>query len=257
MTETAVKKHKLTKPLKALLAGYPRYPFCAGCQHPMTQRAICEALEELGAIDKALYIPGVGCGAFLMLDFDVDMIHACHGRAPDYATAAKRLHPDMLVFTAQGDGDCISIGAGPLIGALTRGEKITIIMENNAEYGMTGGQMAPTTLQNQVTTTTPLGRTADFAGYPVHTAEMVATFRSVAYSARGAYTTPHNYLMTKHYIKTAFQKQLDNIGLSFVEVLSACPSNWHLSPLESLKFIEEKMIKEYPLGEFKNVDKID
>jgi 2-oxoglutarate ferredoxin oxidoreductase subunit beta len=229
-------------------------PGCPGCQAGSVGRIIADVLEEMGLDGKAILSDGIGCHSGVAV-LNLDVVQGSHGGAPDMATAVKRLSPDSFVFTVQGDGDCIAIGAGSFIGALTRGEMITIIMVNNANYGTTGGQMAPTTLMGQKTTTTPSGRdAASGGGYPVRVAELAATFRSVAYSARGALTTPANYQRTKKYIKTAFQKQVDHAGLGFVEVLAACPPNWHLSPVESLKWIEEKMIAEFPLGEFKNVD---
>jgi 2-oxoglutarate ferredoxin oxidoreductase subunit beta len=229
-------------------------PGCPGCQAGSVGRIIADVLEEMGLDGKAILSDGIGCHSGVAV-LNLDVVQGSHGGAPDMATAVKRLSPDSFVFTVQGDGDCIAIGAGSFIGALTRGEMITIIMVNNANYGTTGGQMAPTTLMGQKTTTTPSGRDAASSGYPVRVAELAATFRSVAYSARGALTTPANYQRTKKYIKTAFQKQVDHTGLGFVEVLAACPPNWHLSPVESLKWIEEKMIPEFPLGEFKNVDR--
>jgi 2-oxoglutarate ferredoxin oxidoreductase subunit beta len=229
---------------------------CPGCQHPTIGRIIAEVLEELGLDGKAIEVIGIGCNSGVAM-LNIDVIQGSHGGAPDMATAIKRLSPDSFVFTVQGDGDCIAIGAGSFIGALTRGEMITIIMCNNANYGTTGGQMAPTTLIGQKTTTTPGGRDAMTDGYPVHVAELAATFRGVKYSARGSLTSPANYQRTKKHIKIAFQKQLDHVGLSFVEILSACPANWHLTPVESLKWIEEKMIPEFSLGEFKNVDQVD
>lgn len=220
-------------------------------------RVIAEVLDELGIDGKTIAVIGIGCNGYISYALNIDRVLGAHGRAPDTATAIKRLRPDTIVFTSQGDGDCIAIGAGSFIAALTRGETITIVMCNNANYGTTGGQMAPTTLMGQVTTTTPKGRDAVMGGYPVHTAELAATFRGVAYSARSALNSPANYQRTKRYLKTAFQKQTDQAGLSFVEVLLACPTNWHLSPVESLKWIEEKMIPEFPLGEFKNIARIE
>jgi 2-oxoglutarate ferredoxin oxidoreductase subunit beta len=173
------------------------------------------------------------------------------------ATAIKRSYPDNIVFTVQGDGGLLSIGADPLLGALNRAEKITIIMLNNAVYGTTGGQMAPTSLVGQKTTTTPQGRDVLQTGFPTHAAEMIATFRGVAYSARGALNNPYNYERTKGYVKTAFQKQMNKVGFTFVEILCACPSNWRLSPTDSLKWIEGKMIPEFPLGEFKSLSRIE
>jgi 2-oxoglutarate ferredoxin oxidoreductase subunit beta len=231
--------------------------FCPGCQTPVVARAIAEVLEDLGIGDKAIMVGCVGCGGILIGGFDLDRVSPAHGRGPDVATAIKRIHPDTIVFTVQGDGDCIAIGASSFIGALTRAEKITIIMLNNTNFGTTGGQLGPTTIVGQVTTTSPDGRSPEVEGYPAHTAEMAATFKGVAYSARGSLHTPASYTKTKGYIKTAFQRQLDNVGTSFVEVLTACPTNWHLKPVQSLKYIEEKIIPEFPLGEFRNVTQID
>lgn len=231
-------------------------PGCPGCQHPTIGRIIAEVLDELDIADNVIGVTGIGCNAGAIALLNIDVLLGAHGRPPDEATAIKRLCPDAIVFTIQGDGDCISIGAGPFIGALTRGEKITIIMCNNANYGTTGGQQAPTTLINQVTTTTSDGRKAATGGYPAHTAELAAVFKGVAYSARGALNNPANYQRTKKYVKKAFQKQLDGVGLSFVEILSACPPNWHMSPAESLKWINEEMLAEFPVGEFKDVDQI-
>jgi len=233
-------------------------PGCPGCQHPTIGRIIAEVLDELDIAEKVIGITGIGCASGAIALLNIDVVLGAHGRAPDEATAIKRLSPpDTIVFTTQGDGDCIAIGAGPFIGALTRGEKFTIIMCNNANYGTTGGQLAPTTLMGQVTTTSTGGRDPVMGGYPAHTAELAAMFRGVCYSARGALNTPANYKRTKGYIKTAFKKQIDDVGLSFVEILSACPPNWHLTPVESIKWIEEKMIPEFPLGEFKNIDRIE
>jgi len=250
---------------KQMVAGRPRllvrqtagFVYCPGCHQPLAARTIAEVLEELGMGDRTIGVFDIGCNSFLLGLLDIDAILTPHGRPPDMATAVKRVHPDNIVFTVQGDGGLLSIGADPLLGALTRAEKITIIMLNNAVYGTTGGQMAPTSLVGQKTTTTPQGRDMTQTGFPAHAAEMIATFKGAAYSARGAFNTPANYQRTRRYIKTAFQKQMNKVGLSFVEVLCACPANWRLSPTESLNWIEEKMIPEFPLGEFKNVAKIE
>ena len=231
-------------------------PGCPGCQHPTIGRIIAEVLEEMNLDGSAMLVTGIGCNSAVGM-LNIDAVIGSHGGAPDMATALKRLHPEAFVFTVQGDGDCIAIGAGSFVGALARGEMLSIIMCNNANYGTTGGQLAPTTLMGQVTTTTPDGRSAVMGGYPVHVAEMAATFRGVAYSARGAVNTPANYRRTRKYIKAAFQKQVDNVGLGFVEVISACPPNWHMTPVQSLEWIESEMIPEFPLGEFKNVDRIE
>ncbi|MDY6835135.1 MAG: thiamine pyrophosphate-dependent enzyme [Chloroflexota bacterium] len=229
---------------------------CAGCHHPSVERLICEVVEELEIADKTIAISGVGCSTRFTVPVDLDGLVTAHGRAPDAATGIKRVHPDAMVFTVQGDGDCIAIGAGPLIGAVSRAERITVIMVNNANFGTTGGQMAPTSLMGQVTETTPQGRSAS-TGYPMHVPELLATVKGVAYCARCTVHTPANYQRTKKYVKSAFQKQLDNVGFSFVEILAACPPNWRMSPIQCLKWIEETMIPEFPLGEFKNVDKIE
>jgi 2-oxoglutarate ferredoxin oxidoreductase subunit beta len=231
--------------------------FCPGCQTPVVARMIAEALDEVGVGDEAIMVGCVGCGGILIGGFDLDRIAPAHGRGPDVATAIKRVYPESVVFTVQGDGDCIAIGAGPFVGALTRGEKITVIMVNNTNFGTTGGQLGPTTLVGQVTTTSPEGRSPAVEGYPAHTAEMAATFKGCAYSARGALDTPSAYQKTKGYIKTAFQRQLDGVGFSFVEVITACPTNWHMTPVKSLDFIRNEIIPEFPLGEFRNVTQID
>ena len=229
---------------------------CAGCHHPTVERLICETVEELEIEYKTIAVAGVGCSTRFVLPVDLDGMVTAHGRAPDVATGIKHSCPDTIVFTVQGDGDCIAIGAGPLIGAASRAERLTIIMVNNANFGTTGGQMAPTSLIGQVTETTIEGRSSS-SGYPMHVPELLATIRGVAYCARGAVNTPANYQRTKKYVRTAFQKQIDDVGLSFIEILSACPPNWRMTPLQSLKWIEENMIPEFPLGEFKNVDRLD
>lgn len=231
--------------------------YCPGCHYPIMQRLICELLDELEIAGDAIAISGVGCSWLFYHALAIDGCDCAHGRAPDVATGIKRVHRGKsLVFTIQGDGDTIAIGAESLIAAASRGERITVIMVNNGCYGTTGGQMAPTTLVGQVTTTTPTGRGKD-EGYPIHTAELVASIKGVAYSARTALNTPANYQRTKRYLMSAFKKQTDDIGFSFLEILSACPPNWHLSPLNALKRISEEVIAEFPLGEFKNLDKIE
>ena len=253
----AVTKQRVAGRPKLLVRQTAGFVYCPGCHEPLTARALAEVLEEMGMGDRTVGVFDIGCNSFLLGLLDIDAVLTPHGRPPDMATAIKRSCPDNVVFTVQGDGGLLSIGADPLLGALTRAEKITIIMLNNAVYGTTGGQMAPTSLVGQKTTTTPQGRDMTQTGFPAHAAEMIATFRGVAYSARGAFNNPYNYERTRGYIKTAFQKQLNKVGLSFVEIICACPANWRLSPADSLKWIEEKMIPEFPLGEFKNVAKIE
>jgi 2-oxoglutarate ferredoxin oxidoreductase subunit beta len=244
---------------KELVCGNPRIwkdppgamMYCSGCQHPVIHRIISEVLEEMDIYEEAICILGVGCHAFIQVSWSIDTLSCAHGRALDSATAIKRLNPDAIVFTVQGDGDCLAIGAGAFIGAMTRGERITTIMYNNTNYGTTGGQLAPTTLIGQKTTTTPLGRNPKLEGYPVRAAELAADFEGTVYSARGSVNSPANYKRAKKYIKKAFQKQIDGLGYSFVEVLSACPPNWHLSPVDCIKRIEEEIIPEFPLSEIK------
>jgi len=252
MSDKSVTKVRLTAPIVRSVPSQ----ICPGCQYWTLGRLFAEVLQELNIYSKTIGVIGAGCHGNSTAVLNIDSILAAHGRAPDVATAIKRLRQDAIVCTIQGDGDCIAIGAGAFIGALTRAERLTMIMCNNANYGTTGGQLAPTTLMGQVTSTSPGGRGTNHDGFPTHTAELAAIFKGVAYSARGAINTPANYQRTKKYIKTAFRKQMEGVGLSFVEVLSNCPPNWHLSPLESLKWIEEKMIPEFPLGEFKNVERI-
>lgn len=251
-TEGATIREKVAGKPSLLVPQVAGFVYCPGCQQPLAARAVAEVLEEMGMGDNAIGVFGIGCSSFLLGILDIDVILGPHGRPPDIATGAKRMHRDNLVFTMQGDGDLLSIGADPLLGALTRAERITIIMLNNAVYGTTGGQMAPTSLMDQITTTTPQGRGMAQAGFPVHGAEMIATFSGAVYSARGALNTPYNYQRTRGYIRKAFEKQMSNTGLSFVEIICACPSNWHMSPTDSLKWIEDEMIPEFPLGEFKN-----
>ena len=230
------------------------WKFCPGCHHSIIERAILETVDELGLGGKSIAVIGIGCGAFFVKRLNLDNIYAAHGRAADVSTAIKRVHPDCIVFTMQGDGDCFSIGAGPLMGALTRAENITVFMFNNGHFGMTGGQMAPTTIEDHPTTTTPKGRNPSLAGYPAHVPELIAPMKAVTYTARGAVNNPSNFQRTKGYIKTALKKQMEGDGLSFVEILSACPTHLHMSPVDSLKWMENEMIPEFPLGEFKNID---
>lgn len=231
-------------------------PLCAGCQHGVIIAMIVDVIEELGMGNDAIVVNGAGCNSIPYGGYHIDGVLGGHGRPPDVATGVKRVHPDALVFTVQGDGDLLAIGADPLLGVVARGEKFTIIMLNNTCYGSTGGQLAPTTLVGQVTPTSPYGRKSD-EGYPLHAAEFLAQFKSVAYSARGAVNTPANFQRSKRYVRTAFQKQMAKVGLSYVEILSSCPTQWRLTPLQSLKRIDEELILEFPLGEFKNVDRID
>jgi len=230
--------------------------FCPGCQHATALKIMCELVDEMGIEGDTILMAGVGCSTMsaMLVDFDAGI--TAHGRPCDAASAIKRiLGGKSVVVTWQGDGDAFAIGTEPTLHAAARGEKITTIMVNNGNYGTTGGQLAPTSIMGQVTTTSPEGR-SELQGYPIPVAELLANLRGVAYSARGSFTSSANYQRTKRYMKTALQKQIDNVGYSFVEILATCPPNWGLSPKDSLKWIEEKMIPEFPLGEFKNVDRI-
>ncbi|MCI5923717.1 MAG: thiamine pyrophosphate-dependent enzyme [Oscillospiraceae bacterium] len=222
--------------------------YCPGCTHGIVHRLVAESLEELGILGKTVGIAPVGCAVMAYDYFNCDMIEAPHGRAPAVATGAKRANPDNIVFTYQGDGDLAAIGTAETVHAATRGENITIIFINNAIYGMTGGQMAPTTLPGQVTQTTPYGRDVTRAGYPIRMCEMLSTLDGVAYAERVTVTDVPNVRNAKKAIKKAFQTQIDKKGFSIVEVLSTCPTNWGLEPVEALKWLKENMIPYYPLG---------
>ena len=254
MVQTAAKEVKVAGTPKLwkriLIAGSE----CPGCTIPLTQRMICEVIEELGVENNTIQVGGIGCSSGQAnAAIDVDVVGAAHGRSVNVASAVKRLSPKgTVVFTIQGDGDCAAIGAEPLIQAATYGEKIIVIMVNNVNFGRTGGQMGLTSLPGQITSTTSKGKDPAVFGYPIHVAEMLATIKGVAYTARGSVDSPANYRRTKGYLKRAFQKQMAGYGLNFVEILSMCPSNWKKSPMESLKWLRENMIPEFPLGVFKD-----
>lgn len=225
--------------------------YCPGCTHGIAHRLVAEVIDELGIQERTFGVAPVGCSVFLYNYIDVDMYEAAHGRAPAVATAAKRIRPDMVGFTYQGDGDLASIGMAEIVHAANRGEHITVIFVNNAIYGMTGGQMAPTTLFGQKATTCPLGREASVNGYPIRIAEMLATLASPGYIARVSVSKPKYVIKAKEAIKKAFQTQIDKKGFSLVEVLSTCPTNWGIRPVESTDWLEQHMMPYYPLGEFK------
>jgi 2-oxoglutarate/2-oxoacid ferredoxin oxidoreductase subunit beta len=227
--------------------------YCPGCTHGIIHRLVAETLDELGVGDKTVGVAPVGCAVFAYNYFNCDMVEAAHGRAPAVATGLKRVYPNNIVFTYQGDGDLASIGAAEIVHAAARGEKITVIFVNNAIYGMTGGQMAPTTLIGQVTTTSPYGRDAKHCGSPVHVCEMLATLDGAAYLERTSVADVKGVVATKKAIKKAFQCQLDGKGFSMVEVLSTCPTNWGLSPVESLDWLKQNMVPVFPLGVYKEV----
>lgn len=227
------------------------FHYCPGCTHGIIHKLVAECLVEMGLQDKAIGVCPVGCSVLAYKYFNCDMYEAAHGRAPAVATGAKRVHPDKFVFTYQGDGDLASIGTAEIIHAAHRGEKISTIFVNNAIYGMTGGQMAPTTLIGQVTTTSPYGRDEDWSGKPLRISEMLATIDGAKFVERVSVDTPANIRRAKRAIKECFQLQLDNKGFGIVEVLSTCPTNWGLPPVESLQWLRDNMIPYYPLGNFR------
>lgn len=232
--------------------------YCPGCHYGIITRAICEVIQEMGIEGDVIGLAGVGCSyGNKPMDIDIDWGSCPHGEAPALGTAIKRIHPRAIVLTVQGDGDLGAIGLGCFMNALARAEKLTTVFLNNAGYGQTGGQMAPTSLLGMRTSTTPEGRDARETGFPLHVAELAATMRGVAYSARVTVHTAANFQRAKKALQTAIQKQIDGIGYSIVEFISACPSNWGGTPLDCLAFISEEMMAEYPLGEFKNVDRIE
>ncbi|HAZ36228.1 MAG TPA: 2-oxoglutarate oxidoreductase [Clostridiaceae bacterium] len=227
--------------------------YCPGCTHGIIHRLVGETLEELNVIDKTVGVAPVGCSVLAYNYFACDMFEAAHGRAPAVATGIKRSHPDSVVFTYQGDGDLAAIGTAEIVHAATRGENITTIFVNNCIYGMTGGQMAPTTLPGQVTETTPYGRDVKQAGYPIRVSEMLSTLSGAAYVERVSVDSVPNILKAKKAIKKAFELQLQGAGFTMIEVLSICPTNWGLSPLEALKWLRDNMIPYYPLGVKKDI----
>ena len=229
--------------------------YCPGCTHGIIHRLVAEAIDEFGIEGKTIGIAPVGCSVMAYNYFACDMVQAAHGRAPAVATVVKRANPDNIVFTYQGDGDLASIGMAETVHAATRGENITIIFVNNAIYGMTGGQMSPTSLPGQVTQTSPYGRDIASAGYPIRVCEMLAQLDGAAYLERVAVNNVKNVKKAKAAIKKAFENQINGVGFSLIEVVSTCPTNWGLTPEAALQFVEEKMIPYYPLGVYKDKTK--
>ena len=222
--------------------------YCPGCTHGIVHRLVAEVLDELGIEGKTIGVAPVGCAVFAYDYFNCDMQEAAHGRAPAVATGIKRVHPDKVVFTYQGDGDLAAIGTAETVHAAARGENITIIFINNAIYGMTGGQMAPTTLPGQVTQTSPYGRDTKTQGHPLRVSEMLSTTSGAAYIERVSVDCVKNVNRAKKAIKKAFETQIAGKGFSLVEVVSSCPTNWGLSPSEAIKWLQENMLPYYPLG---------
>jgi len=229
------------------------FHYCPGCGHSIVNRLIAEVVDEMELRDKAICVAPAGCGMLLYNYFDIDTLESAHGRGAAVSTGIKRVLPDNLVFSYQGDGDLAAIGTAEGFHAANRGELITVIFVNNGVYGMTGGQMAPTTMLKQVTTTCPEGRNPATAGHPVKVCEVFAVLDGTSYLERVAVNTPAAVIHTKKAIAKAFQHQINKTGFSLVEVLSPCPTNWKMSPIQACKWIDEVMVKVFPLGVIKEV----
>ena len=225
--------------------------YCPGCTHGIIHRLVAEVIDELGLQEDVIGVGPVGCAVFIYNYMDIDFNSASHGRAPAVATGIKRAMPDKIVFTYQGDGEVAAIGTTEIVHAAARGEKITSLFVNNAVYGMTGGQMAPTTLLGQKTTTTPYGRDKEMAGYPVKVSEMLSTLDGAAYIARISVHDPKHIIQAKKCIKRAFEVQQKGLGFSMIEALSICPTNWGLSPRQAIEWLKNNMLPVYPVGEIK------
>jgi len=225
--------------------------YCPGCTHGTAHRLVAEVMEEMNVLDRAIGIAPVGCAVFAYNYIDTDFVEAAHGRAPAMATGIKRVLPDRIVFAYQGDGDLASIGMAEIVHAAARGENITVIFINNAIYGMTGGQMAPTTLPGMKTTSSPNGRDVESQGFPIRMAEMLATLDGTGYCVRRSLHDPANIRKAKKAIRTAFETQLHGLGFSMVELLSTCNTGWGMTPVEALSWLEEHMIPAFPLGDYK------
>jgi 2-oxoglutarate ferredoxin oxidoreductase subunit beta len=227
------------------------FHFCPGCHHGTIHRLVAEAIDHFNLRERTIGVAGVGCSVFIYEYFDIDVAEAPHGRAPAVATGLKRVLRDRIIFTYQGDGDLASIGMSEIVHTANRGENITVIFVNNTVYGMTGGQMAPTTLLGQRTTTSPFGRDFLQDGYPIRMAEMLATLEGTSFSARVALNSPANLMKAKKAVRRAFEIQTNELGFSFVEFLSSCPTNWSLNPVQANERIEKELIPYFPLGIFK------
>ena len=231
------------------------FPFCPGCDHGVAIRLVAELLDEMNLREKTIGVASIGCSVMIYDYLDVDFVEAPHGRALATATGVKRAKPNNFVFTYQGDGDFASIGLAESMHAALRGEKVTAICINNTTYGMTGGQGGPTTIMGQVTTTSTTGRNKEYYGYPIKIAEQIALCDGTAYSARVSLDTIANIKKTKQAIKKAFEVQLQGLGLGFVEILSTCPTNWHLTPEQSHDRVRNELFEVYPLGIYKDISK--
>ncbi len=225
--------------------------YCPGCTHGIAHRLVAEVIDEMHLKEKTIGVASVGCSVFAYNYYDFDWVQAPHGRAPAMATGVKRVLPDRNVFTYQGDGDMASIGMGEIVHAAARGENITVIFINNTNYGMTSGQMAPTTLPGQKTTTSPNGRDVETMGYPIRAAELLCTLDGASFIARRALHDPKNIRMAKKAIRLAFETQARGLGFSMVELLSTCPTNWGMTPAQAQLWLAEKMVPYYPINDFK------
>src|SRR5574338_255865 len=248
LSDTSIEQVVYTRS-DSLTATSPHY--CPGCTHGIAHRLVAEVLDEMNVRERTVGVASVGCSVFSYNYFGVDFVQAPHGRAPAMATGVKRVLPDRVVFTYQGDGDMISIGTAEIVHAAARGENITVIFLNNTNYGMTGGQMAPTTLPGQKTTSSPLGRDVEVAGYPIRAAEMLSSLDGAGYVVRRSLHDPKNIRLAKKAIRTAFETQARGLGSSMVELLSTCPTNWGMTPGKALSWLEERMIPFYPIGDYK------
>jgi 2-oxoglutarate ferredoxin oxidoreductase subunit beta len=225
--------------------------YCPGCLHGVAHRLVAEALDALGVRERTIGVAPVGCAVFVYNYFNTDFVEAAHGRAPAMAVGIKRVHPDRVVFTYQGDGDLAAIGLAEAMHAAARGERLTTIFVNNAVYGMTGGQMAPTSLTGQVTTSSPCGRDSATTGLPFHMAELMASLPGTVYSVRRSLHDAKSILKAKQAVQRAFEIQLEDRGYTFVELLSTCPTNWGLSPTEAVTWMQENLLPVYPVGDYK------
>lgn len=225
--------------------------YCPGCTHGVANRLIAEVIDEMGIREKTIGVASVGCSVFIYNYLDIDFVQGPHGRAPAMATGVKRVLPERVVFAYQGDGDLASIGMAEIVHAATRGENITVFFLNNTNYGMTGGQMAPTSLPGQKTTSSPNGRDVETQGYPIRVSEMFSTLDGASYIVRRSLHDAKNIRLAKKAIRMAFETQVRGLGFSMVELLSICPTNWGMTPVNALNWLNEKMISYYPLGDYK------
>ncbi len=246
-----MKNEKAAFGVPDVMADVPTH-YCPGCQHGVAQRLVAECLDELGLAEKAICIGSIGCSVFIYNYLMVDAVEAPHGRAPAVATGVKRARPENVVFTYQGDGDLASIGLAEIVHCANRGERVSIIFVNNTVYGMTGGQMAPTTMVGQKTTTCPEGRCKEVEGQAIKMTEIIAGLGGTAYAARVAVDTVKNVRKAKKAVRKAFEAQLQNKGLGFVEILATCPTNWKMTPVQANKRISEEMTDYFPLGVYKD-----